>query len=197
MALLFLTNDVALLQFAEGFGQPDEVSLPTLKKGDIIDITYRAVTPSGNPLAPHALLDLSGYSLIVSIGTEDNPLAQQATFAASSDGFSLRGSLSLNTAGISALDDGAASTFEAQLTNGSTAIHSTQARVTIKGAVNSAGSLVPIAGDTALGRTEADRLFLRRAGRPGERFILTSEDGTKSGEVYWDNDGTFRAEALS
>jgi hypothetical protein len=197
MSFLRLVNDLSSQRFVFGYNAPEDFTLPKLKQEDILYIAYQAVTPTSDLLAPHRLLNLSGYSLTISIGTAGDPLAQQATFTPSADNFTLTGSLSLNTSGIALLDDGASTILEAQLSLGSTAIHRTQQGVKIAKAINVAGALVAPAGDTALGRIEADRLFVRQRGDVGQGFILRSEDGTKEMICYLHNDGSFRTELIT
>ena len=197
MALLILTNDVGFQRLVPAYGVPDDFSLPAFKQEDILDISYSAVVPTGNILQPHSRLSLVGYSLTISIGPVGAPIAQQTSFTAADDNYTLRGSLSLNTAGVAALADGTTTIFECQLSLGSTAVHRTHQNVSINKSVNIASALVPIAGDTALGRVEGDRLYMRKQGRAGEGFVLTSLDGLKSCICYLDNDGQFKADPIS
>jgi len=197
MALLALYNDVSLLDFVQGLRDPDPAVLPTLKQEDILHIEYQALKPTQNPLAPYSLVALTGYSLTISVGPVGAPVAQQSSFTLAADGYTLVGSLSLNTAGFSALTDGSSTLFEATLMQGSTAVMRTQRTLTVRKSVYVAAALVPIAGDTALGRFEADRLYLRKDGANGEAWLSRSADGTKSNILYTHDDGSFRIEPIT
>ncbi len=197
MAVLPLWFDVVNRRLVVSATNPDPWLLPTLYQEDVYEIEFGALRPTGLPTNPYfSRVNLAGHSLAISIGSAATVHASATTWTPSSDSLLLSGSLSLNTAGIAALADGAQVIFEVKLTSATGPIRS-QSTVQVRKAVNVAGSLVPVAGDTALGFLEADRLYVRKEGRPGEGFILRSEDGTQMAYIQLTNTGTLEASPLS
>lgn len=197
MALLDLYFDLQTKRLVFSTTNARTVNLPDMYREDVFTIGFRAVKrvrSIGNPL--FEAVTLTGYALTISIGSADSALAQATSFTLSDSDKLMTGTLTLSTAGINALSDGSISIFEIKLSS-ATETYRGQFPVTIRKSVATSGALVSVIADTALGMLEADRTYVRKQGRAGEKIILTSEDGTKSGLIYWDNDGSFRAEAIA
>jgi hypothetical protein len=174
-----------------------EVVLPEFHQEDTITLELYAQTRIAQwdgQLFERILL--SGFSGYVAVGSANNVLASQNSFTSTDDGYGLIGNLNLNTAGINALADGASSTFEIRLFNG-TSYYRGQYAVTIRKSVALAAAIVTVPGDTALGALEAQRTYVRRIGAAGEGQEFTSPDGTKKVYMYLDNDGTMRYEPIT
>lgn len=199
MALLDLYFDLQTkrLVFSETNGRT--ATLPELYREDSFTIGFRAlkrVRIVGTPLFER--VNLSSYSLTISVGSADTPLAQAgpSAWTVSDSGTLMTGTLSLNTAGINALADGTITLFEIKLSSGGEPYRG-QFNVTIRKSIATSGALVSVGTDVALGVAEADRTYARHVGRAGEAIILTSDDGLKQGILRWDNDGSFRAEPIT
>jgi hypothetical protein len=198
MALLnlFFELQTKRLVFSETNGRT--VILPDLYREDSFSIDFRAlqrIRTIGSPLFNR--VNLSGYSLTISVGVvADTPLAQASSWVASDSGTLLTGTLNMSTAGINALADQTSALFEVKLSSGAEAYRG-QFNVVIRKSLATSGSIVTVVSDIALGVAEADRTYIRKQGRPGEAQVLTSDDGTKQGIIYWHNDGSFRAEAIT
>lgn len=174
-----------------------EIVLPDFHTEDTITLELYAQTRTAQYIAPlFERISLSGFSGYVSVGSASNVLASQNSFTATDDGYGLIGNLNLNTAGINALADGASSTFEIRLFDGSS-YYRGQWPVTIRRSVALSAAVVTLPSDTALGSLEAQRTYVKRIGAAGDGFYLTSPDGTKQVYCYLDNDGSFRTEAVS
>lgn len=171
--------------------------LPALNTEDGIPIQLSALKRiSTSPSNPFERISLQGFSLFVSVGTAGTVLASQNVWSISSDGYSLAGTVDLNTVGINALADGASVTFEARLSDGGPPWR-VQQTVTIKKSVALSTAIVTPVTEAALGVLQAQRTYMRKEGLPGEGYILTSADGLKQEFNYLHNDGSHRAELIS
>ncbi len=196
MALLPLWFDVVNKRLVVSPSNPDPWFLPTLFNEDIHSIEFGALKPTGLPVNPYfTRITPTGYSLVISVGTSSSILAQQASFTPSSDALLLNGNLALNTAGINALADGATVFFEIKLTDSAGPI-TFQQSVIVKKRVASSGTLVPIAGDSALGALQAERQYVRKQGLAGERQIFVSQDGLSAVEMWLANDKAFHIDPI-
>lgn len=197
MALLDLFFDLQTkrLVFSETNGR--SATIPDLHREDSFTIAFRALKrlrTIGTPLFQR--VNLAGYSLTISIGSADTPLAQASSFVLSDTDTLMTGTLAMNTAGINALSDGASSLFEIKLSSGTEAYRG-QFGVIIRKSVATSGSIVQVINDIALGVAEADRTYVRHEGRPGEAIILTSDDGLVKAILRVDNDGSCRFEPIT
>lgn len=198
MALLPIYFDTVTkgLVLSRTSGTP--VSLPFLNQEDAIRIEFTAVKRIALIGTPLEVIILTGYSLTISIGSAGTILAaaNPGDFTINADNTVLTGTLDLNTSGINALANGAEQTFEIKLSN-ATERYRGQFAVQIFKSVNLAASVQPVVNDTALGRLEALRTYMKKEGDAGEGFILTSQDGAKKSFQYLHNDGSLRSEPLS
>jgi len=197
MALLDLYFDLQTkrLVFSETNGR--SIALPDLYREDKFTIAFRAlkrIRAIGNPIFQR--VNLAGYSLTISIGSADAPLAQASSWVLYDSDTLLTGTLDLQTAGINALSDGATSLFEIKLSSG-TEPYRGQFTAIIRKSVATSGALNPVVADTAIGVAEADRTYMRKSGRAGEGFTLKSEDGLQNVFCYLHNDGSVRWEPVT
>src|SRR5690349_23282353 len=106
MALLPLWFDTVNKRLVVGPSSPDAFLLPTFYHEDEYSIAFAGLQPTGNLTNPfYSRLNLTGYTLTISMGTAGSGLAVAGGFTLSGDSLLLRGTLSLNTAGIAALAD--------------------------------------------------------------------------------------------
>lgn len=184
-------------------------TVPQLVQGDTptlrIWLLVRTATyPSVAPL--FTLVPTSGLSLEVAIGDKKGNTTkyytQQFTWTANpSSDPALQywtATLPLNTADITTLigaNSSAISTLEVKYLASALPTTVLSAPVTIQAAVIKAGALTVPAGQTAISAEEVNASFLKRTIQGA--ITLVSEDGTKSGVIYWDNDGTFHADPSS
>lgn len=166
MALLDLFWNLTENQLARGITDPAEFQLPLLVQENSPVLSVQLLKRSSYfwGEAPFARIPVSGYALNVSVGSANNPLAAQATWTTSADGYSLEAALPLNTSGINALTgDPSEQRFEMRLSDG-TNFYSLSKTILIRKAVTLASSMVPVAGDTALGKAEAALRYVPKQG---------------------------------
>jgi hypothetical protein len=197
MALLNLYFDVSSKRLVFSESNPRSVELPPFFEEDKFEIAFRALRRVKD-VGPTFFerVALAAYSLTISIGDDTTILASASSWTISDSNNLLTGTLDLATAGISALADNTSKTFEIKLSTGGFPYRG-QATCVIRKSVSTSGSLNPVVGDTAIGILETDRTYMRKEGRPGEGHMLVSEDGLSKGLLYWHNDGSFRAEAVT
>lgn len=194
LPICFVTNRG---QLAYGPGNATTLELPPLYQEDGVPIEFSAVKRLYETSPIFESIPLTGYALKISIGSAGNILATQETWSLNSAGTTLSGTLDLNTAGIAALGSPAQTvTFEIRL-SGSSGFFRGQFPVTIWKSVALVSSLNPVVTDTALGRLEAARTYMRKQGAPGEGFILVSADGNKQCFEYLHNDGSRQSTPLT
>lgn len=197
MVLLPLYFDVVSKTLVFSETNPRTFRLPDLYEEDKISIEFRALKRVRETVSPFfERVTLAGWSLEISVGSAGTILANATSWSISDSNTLLTGTLDLATAGISALPSGTSKTFEIKLSTGGFPYRG-QFDCTIYKSVSIASSLSPVVNDTALGVLEADRTYLRKEGRAGEGILLTSDDGLAKGLLYWHNDGSFRAEAVT
>lgn len=199
MGVLRLYFETGSKKLAAGLNLPLGFAIPALAQEDKISLELSAITRISELTSPlYEELNLAGWSARVAIGTAASVLAQQNIFTLDATSKKLLGTLDLNTAGINALADRAPNIyFELLFSDANGNPYRQRYNVLIEKAVWTTGSIITPPGDVALGELKADRLYLRKEGRAGEGFILTSADGTKQGFIYWHDDGSFRAEPIS
>ena len=199
VSLLAINLDATIGALVFSKTNPTPITLPVLYSEDRLDLEVALLKRVGVASTPfYEVQTLTGWALTVAVGTSGTPLAQQATWTANADNTLLRGVLDLNTSGVNALTDGQTVTFEVKFSNETTGTtHRVQVTVSIRKSVLTTGVLAEPAGDAALGRLEAKRTYVLKQGAAGEGIVLTSADGTKQGLLYWDDDGSFRAEPIA
>ena len=176
MQILPLTLDVPNKTLVFSHTDATPYTIPTLNTEDTLDIRLQLVRRANLYKRPlFERISLSGKSMRVSLGTSGNELAGGNITTLSADGYELQGNVSISTAGIAGLADGATTTFEIKgLDTGYVHAGFT---VTIRKSVSIAGSLVAPAGDTALGLLEANRIYVRKDGNVGDSIVLRSPLG--------------------
>lgn len=196
MATLRIYFELLSKQMAVTAQGPLGYQLPTLRQEDSLDLEIsilRQISTVKQPL--FELVNLSAWSIRVTIGTAGSSLTTATLSTVDSSGTSLSGNLALNTAGINALSDSASVYFEIIATNGSY-VYGKRFPAIIEKAIYTSGALVTPADDTALGRAESVRLFVQKEGAAGDGFILTAENGVQA-FIYLDNDGRLQASPIA
>lgn len=209
MGLLKLFVNRSTGTLASSVASPRTYVIPPLTQGDTVSIDLSVV--EGDPLSGVgrvSLVNIGSYSLKVGFGAQPigngsiTPAALQTSWSKNADNTQFSGSLSLNTAEVTTLI-GTASSYkgwlEVELTEVATGNSETiyAAPVTINANLVTALSSTPLEGDVALGVGAAAATYVKRQGAAGEGIVLTSPDGTKSGVLYWGDDGTLHAETLT
>lgn len=195
LRLYFETESKQLSLSAFG---PLGFQLPTLRQEDTMSLEISILRQVSTILAPlFEVQNISAYSLRVSVGTITAGVATiivtTTAFTPSADGKSLLGTLDLKVAGISSLADNAEVFFEIIATINSTD-YGKRFPTRVEKGVYTSGSLVAPAGDTALGRAEADRRYVKLEGTVG--FVMYSVGGSKM-FVQLNDDGTFTASPIT
>lgn len=194
MAILSLNFDVLSKTLVFSETNPTPINLPPLHQEDSPTIEFRAlkrIRQTGTPF--YERISLSGYDLLISIGTAGSIEASSNTWTASDGNTLLTGRLDLNTAGISALADGTQRIFEVRLFDG-TGFYRGQTDCTIKKSVALTSSLQPVVNDTALGRREASRTYIPQYRATG--FTMVDEATGEEMVVRLFN-GTLQASPIS
>jgi len=196
MALFPLFFDTVNKKLVRSEVDASEVTLPPLNQEDGLEIDLTVLRRISNYAPFFSKLNIAGYSLRVSIGTAGVENAFQDTWSTKNGDTTFTGELNLATAAISALANGTAQYLEITIGNG-TLYYRGQFPTKIMKSVYLAGALTEPAGDTALGKSEANRNYVRKSGRAGEGFTLMSEDGLKTVIIYLHNDGSVRMEPIT
>lgn len=201
MALLRLYFETISKTLAGGLNLPLGMQLPALRQEEALSLNISVITQISQFTAPlYELKNLAGCSCRVSIGTAASVLASATPgdFTVDSTGTAFSGTLQMNTSGINALTDRQAGVyFEILITEASGATYGRRFPVAIEKAIYTSGTTVAPAGDVALGKLEAGRLYVKKEGAAGEGFILVSPDGTRRGLVYWGDDNALHAEPIT
>jgi len=201
MASLNLFLETITKSLAGGLNMPLGLQLPALRQEESLSLAISVITQISQFTAPlYELKTLTGCSCRVNIGTAGASIAEAnpAAFSIDVTGTKFIGTLALNTAGITALTDRQSGVyFEILVTEASGATYGRRFPVFIEKAIYLAGSLSTPAGDTALGKLEAARTFVKYEGDAGAQIILKSADGTKRAVLYVDDDGSVRFEPIS
>lgn len=166
MALLDLYWNLTENNLVRGLLDTTPFSLPTLVQENSPTLRWNLLKRVSWYIgeSQFSRIAFSGYALNVSVGSANNPLAAQSSWTPTGDGYTVEAALNLNTAGINALTaDPSQQTFEARLSDGSN-FYSLSIKCSIVKAVTLASSLVPVAGDTALGKAEANLLYVKKQG---------------------------------
>jgi len=205
MGLLKLFVHRATGSLVRSVERPEVFSLPALVQGDTISLEVSLVedNPSAG-IGKVSLVSIAGYSLKVGVGQTPlgngsvTPFALQTSWTTSSDGLKFTGTLGLNTAELTTFlgsESSKSAWFEIELRDTATGYYETVygAAVTVRANLVTAGSTVAFPGDTALGSAEAAATYVRKVGGAGESIFLKSPDGTKTIQLYCDNNGTLQA----
>lgn len=198
MSLLDLNFDVTSKVLVRGLTVPSPFSIPSLYTEESLPMSFTALRrvswiDGDSPI--YERVAMSGYALQVSIGSASSVLASASTWAISADGYSLSGTMDLNTAGVNALADGASKTFEVRLFDG-TNYYRTQQPVAIFKSVAVSGVAIPLPSPTALSKDEALAVFLPR--NDIRSFTMLSlPTGAKRGLAYFHDDGSWRVEEIT
>lgn len=196
MALLPLYWDVVNKRFVFSETNPRHFMLPELHQEDSITIEFRALKKIREAMLPFfEVVTLSGYDLLLSVGSAASILASAGSWVPSSDNKTLSGTLDLNTAGINALADGTAQIFEVRLFDG-TNYYRGQTSCTIRKSVATTGTLQAVVNDIALGKREASRTYVKKEMAAGEGILWQSASGRKWIE-YMHDDGSKRVEEVT
>lgn len=174
--LLSLFLDYRNKQFVFSENDPTPYTMPPFTEEDILSVEFTLLKRVNIVGQIFQKVPLSGYSLTLSIGDATTVYAQASSFTATADGFALQGYFDLSTSGITALAEGATAYFETKLTTGNT-VEKARTTVTVQKGVATSGALTPVAGDTALGRLEANRVYVPKVGAVGDSIILKSAGG--------------------
>lgn len=172
-----------------GFG------LPAMVQGDTATLELMFLKPvaGGAINAPYSIVNISGYDLVVAIGTPGGtPAALQNTWTAIEGNTVFSGVLSLNTAGITALlgaNNQVTSTFEIELGLAGDYDTPIQIPVVLKKAVIATGSPVPPPGTEYYTVPAANATFVRKLGLAGETITLVSPNGVYGRILGVDNNG--------
>jgi hypothetical protein len=199
MANLDLYFEQLSKQLASSEQGPLGFQLPALRQEDTIGLDVSIIKQISTVRAPlFEVQNISGYSLRATVGTlvagVATALATTIAFTAVESNTKLRGSLALNTAAVNALSDSASVFLELIATDGDGNVYGRRFATRVEKAIYASGVLVAPADDTALGRLEADRRYVKLDSFKGG--IWESENGTKA-FVYLHDDGTIRADPLS
>lgn len=199
MPQLDLFLELQSKKLAAGLNMPLGMLLPIFRQEDQVELSISAMKRVSEIYSPqYELQNLTAWAAQVTIGQAASALAAQNTFTLDASATKLQGTLDLNTAGINALTNLQQGIyFELILYNANGSPYGKRFDCRIEKAIYTTGTLVDPPGDVALGELKADRRYMRKEGRAGEGFLLTSNDGTKKGFCYWHDDGSFRAEAIS
>lgn len=140
-------------------------------------------------------VSMGGYSVYVSVGLANGtPLVSASSSTLSSDNFTFKDvALPVVGAGIDALSDGASVYFEVRITDTATGrFFGRRFLTSIEKAVALSGSLATPFSDRAVALSELQLGYVPYRLPAGRGLEFVSADGTKSGILYLDNDGSFR-----
>lgn len=192
MSLLRLYFDLTSKRLVNSLNNSGEYRLPDIHQEDKWSIEFSACQRINYATPPFfSLFGLGTFALTISVGTVGVANASQNVWTANADNTVLSGVLNLNTAGISALADGATQIFEVKLVS-ATESYICQQEVTYHKIVAPTGTLATPASDRALGAAEAAEIYVSYEMPAGRGITFVSEDGTKKQVLYLDNDGTPR-----
>lgn len=169
--------------------------LPAMVAGDTTSLELMFLQPSvGSGINnPYSILNIASYDLQVAIGTPGGtPAALQNTWSKINANTVFSGSLSLNTAGITALLGSNAqvtSTFEIELGLAGEYDTPIQIPVVLKKQVIPTGSPVPIPGTEYLTVPAAAATYARLYGLPGQTITLISPSNTYGRTLGVDDSG--------
>jgi len=200
MAVLSTFFELTNKQLAVSVQGPAGISLPTFAQEEIVTLdigVIKQISTLGNQQFEQ--INPAGWSLALSVGqVAGSILAQQLTFTVDPVTMKFVGTLDLNTAGITALTDRQTGVYlEFLLTDSLGSKYRKRFDAVVEKSIYLASSLNPVVSDTAIGRLEADRTYVKKQGAAGEGFILKSADGTKQIFVYCDDDGSLQSAPIT
>ncbi len=208
MALLKLFVDVSRKSFVLSDVNASDFQLPRLVQGDTysVEITFVEPAPSLG-IGRVTKVDCGSYSMRVGIGvtpiasTSVSPVVLQTVWTWDSAALKFTGTLALNTADLNTAMGAVSSkdlTFEIELKVVASGFYETmfQGPVTILAELIEDVALVPVAGDSALGRAEANATFVKKRGLPGETFSMVNAEATWEIIFRVDENGTLRTETM-
>jgi hypothetical protein len=197
MGLLKLTIDRQNKALV-GPPQGSITNLPPLFQSNVPTLQISVVDPI-NSLGSYSLVDLNGYSMRVAVGPDPTGaaggpavLALQDTFVWNAAGKYFQGDLPLNTAAIDtyigALDQRQA-WLEVNVTGPSGRDTILQlGNLVLKAVVDELASVAPNPVDQYFTKSEVLALFALKLGKPGDRILFVSADGTATRELGVNND---------
>lgn len=201
MALVDLFFDIKTQRLVNSIIDEGDFSIKKLYQEDTLEINlwvYKRDYTSvfGNMFTVE---DISSTDLFVSVGDAGSVLASQGTFSKVNNNQTFSGKLALNTAGLIAVltDAGVTKTFEIRLFKAPDIYYRTSFPITIYKSVALAAAVTTASTSPALSQNEAAATYVPFALPAGRGLKFTSEDGTKQGTLYLDNDGTFRIPGLT
>jgi|ERR1051326_1976426 hypothetical protein len=175
-------------------------SLPALFQSNVKALRVQVVDPTGNPMNPYSLVDVSKYGLRASVGDTPTgaaggptPLALQDTFFWNSKGFYFEADLLLNTTAVDAFLGplpARQAYFELNLTLGGNRITILQTTFTLKAVVDELTAIAPTPTDQYLTKAECLALFAKLVGDLGQRIVLRSANGLYGRELGCNDDGS-------
>lgn len=192
MSLQRIYFDLTSKRLVNSLNNSGEYRLPEIFQEDQWSIEFSAVQRVSYATPPFfSLFGLGTFALTISVGTVGVSNASQNSWSYNADNTVLTGILNLNTAGISALADGAAQLFEVKLAS-ATETYRYYQQTLYRKIVAPTGTLSTPPGDAALGRIEAAEVYVPYELPAGRGITFVSEDGLQKQVVYLDNDGTPR-----
>lgn len=178
-------------------GTGSVTNLPGLFQSNVVTLQISVVDPISS-LGTYQLVDLNGFGMRVSIGDTPTgtaggptPLALQDTFVWNAGGKYFQADLALNTAAIDAFIGAAAAKgayFEVNITGPSGRDTILQTGLTLKAVVDELTSTAPNPVDQYFTKAEVLALFALKVGKPGDRIVFVSADGTALRELGVNND---------
>lgn len=188
-SLLQIIFDVVNGKLVRSSTSPDLYSIRDLYQEDAYTIDLIAVRPTGKTVPYYEIISLSGYAPNVYVGPAGAPAATATGWTTSADGKTVTGVLDMNTSGITTLltANSVTTIFEVKLSSGASNTSRVQQNVTVRKSVGVVGSPSAPPGQLALGSTDADRLYLRKEGLPGDAITLTSPTTGKQWQIYVDD----------
>lgn len=200
---LRLTVNYATRKLVAYLGTP--TAIPELFQGNQLALEIQFVDESGIISAPYTILDLAGYGLRVSVGSQPTgtaggpaALALQTAFTWDTTRKLFTGTLATNTAGIDShigAADSKISWFEVNITDGTDRLTALQTTFTLRAVVDEGSSTVPTPTDQYPTKAEADGLYLSRAGNTA--MYLTNQTTGKTMVLYLGADDTLHTEIVS
>ncbi len=178
----FVQSDVVpvelyLYDHNQAGGLQDQVHLIT---SPVYTVKVAIVTPSPTAPVTHAQVTLTADASIDSTGKYTGSLALGAAITA-----------------LLAAATSISSTFTIQILNGSDIRTPVMMPCSVKAQGITTGVPDSVPGVTFPSWPEANATFVKRVGLAGESFKLVSPDGSKSGLIYWGDDNSLHAEAIT
>ena len=214
-SVINLFNDVANNRLVEGLSSKTVVTLRDSYQGETLSFRIFPVVPIvGAVVAPFfSQVSVSNILYRMAIGARagaESLLAAQPTWTAvigpDADGLSnyLYADLNLNTTAMNTAI-GSLTTLDTSFFELQFSIASAPWRVGYQAPFRITATVMDVSGAISLPMPAANyptweqvgAAFVRRVGWAGENFSMISQDGSKSGLVYWGDDGAFHSDAIS